>query len=340
MRRQVLSCVVALGLGIGTAALSVAAAPAPVETPPADLSTRELRLSAMLSDGGLPRDRAMHALLARWHSEMGLAAPGAFAELREAADDAPRDRLVQWLWANADDAVSGCSAQAPCPDRAMALAALEPDNGAAWLPALGEAARRGDAERVDHMITRMADATRFDGLFVDSAEAWYAAEALVPMTPAEVATIRAAGSGYTTGEHLAIVAAIARAAAFPMPALKPLMDGCRDDGAPRTAARREACRRIGRTMFESGTMLPRSIGFRLLEVTGAATPADAAAMRRAQWLVRETYRVAPSLETDADAMRRYFADLVATRDEYQAMERHIVRGRGRLDPPAGWKQGP
>jgi hypothetical protein len=50
-------------------------------------------------------------------------------------------------------------------------------------------------------------------------------------------------------------------------------------------------------------------------------------------------RVAPSMETDGDALRRYFSDLVATRDEYQAMERRILRGRGRVEPPAGWREG-
>jgi hypothetical protein len=339
MRRLVVLCVLALGLAGTCAALAPAAAADQAETPAPDFLSHELRLAALLSNGGLPRDRAMHAWLARWHAAMDSTAPMSPAELRDAAAEAPRDRLVQWLWATADDVAAGCSAQAPCPDRALALATLEPDNGAAWLPALAEAARLRDADRTDRLIARMGDATRFEELFVDSAEAWYAAEALVPMTPAEVARMRAAGSGYTTGEQLAIVAAIARAAAMPMPALQPLLDGCRADRDPRATARRAACERIGRTMFDSGTTISRSIGFRLLEATGAASAADAVAMRRGRWLVQENNRVAPSLETDADALRRYFADLVATRDEYKAMERRIVRGGGRIDPPRDWNRG-
>jgi hypothetical protein len=331
MQRRSVSRLLALGLGLACVAAGLAAAAPSGNAAGPERSEHEDRLSALL-DGGLPRDRAMHAWMFRLH-DTGTSDPSA---LRQAASEAPRDRLVQWLWANAEDAMAGCSAAAPCGDRAMALARLEPDNGAAWLPALDAASRRGDADGISHVLARMADASTFDDLFVDTAEAWYAAEALVPLTPAELARVRANVGPGATGESFAIIAAIARAAAFPLPSLRPLMDGCHAGRDPRAAERRDDCVRIGRAMLASHTMVSRSIGFGLLERTGAATPADAEANRRARWLATESNTMTPTLESNGDEMRRYFSDLLATRDEYQAMERRIVRGHGRVDPPAGW----
>jgi hypothetical protein len=339
MRSQTVFRVVALGLGLACTVAAVAFASAPPAYTPSPISPHEHRLADLLASGGLPRDRAMHAWLARFHAQMGEAHAVFPGELRRAAADAPRDRLVQWLWANADDATADCTPAAPCDDRAMALARLEPGNGAAWLPALGAASRRGDADGTSDLVARMADASTFDVLFVDSAEAWYAAEALVPLAPAELAGFRSNMGPGTTGEGFAITAAIARAAAFPIPSLKPLADACRPDRDPRAAERRDDCVRIGRTMLASGTMVPRSMGYSLLERMGAATPADAEANRRSRWLATESNTMAPTLEANGDEMRRYFSDLLATRDEYQAMERRIVRGHGRVDPPVDWARG-
>jgi hypothetical protein len=339
MRRRSVLLLAALGLAVACAAAGTAFASTTEPSTTLPISSHEHRLAESLASGGLPRDRAMHAWLARFHQEMGDAGAVVPGELRQAAADAPRDRLVQWLWANADDVVAGCSTASPCADRAMALAVLEPDNAAAWLPVLSAASRRGDAGRVDELLTHMAGASTFDALFVDSSEAWYAAEALVPWSPAELAASRADGGVSASAESLAIYAAIARAAAFPMPSLKPLLDACQADRDPRAAARHGDCVRIGRVLLGSGTMLPKSLGFSLLQRIGAATPTDADAARRARWLTIESMRVAPSMETDGDALRRYFSDLVATRDEYQAMERRILRGRGRVEPPVGWREG-
>jgi len=336
MRRPAIFRLAALGLGVAfsAAGLSFASAPAPPSLPP--ISSHELRLAELLGSGGLPRDRAMHASMSHFHAQMGDAHGVIPGELRQAAADAPRDRLVQWLWANADDVTAGCSTDTPCADRAMALARLEPHNAAAWLPALSTASRGRDADRVDQVLAHMAGASSYDELFVDSSEAWYAAEVLVPLSPSELAAMRADGGMTANGESLAVYAAIARAAAFAMPSFQPLVDACRVDRDPRAAARRADCERIGRVLLGSGTMLSRRLGFSLLQRIGAATPADAEAARRARWVWTESMRVSPSMDTDADALRRYFSDLVATRDEFQAMERRIVRGRGRVEPPIGW----
>jgi hypothetical protein len=112
---------------------------------------------------------------------------------------------------------------------------------------------------------------------------------------------------------------------------------CNPARDPAAAGRHGACARVGRAMQQGGTsMLVRSIGRSVLARSGEGTPADDADARRSRWIAEECGRLKPSLDEDPEALRRYFADLVATRDEYAAMSRRIVRAHGRTQPPPGW----
>ncbi len=94
------------------------------------------------------------------------------ALLRKAASAAPQDRLVQWLWANAASEASGCDKADPCPQRSASFARLAPDNGAAWMAVVSDAWARGDGAATDAALARMAAATRYDEMYVESLIAW------------------------------------------------------------------------------------------------------------------------------------------------------------------------
>jgi hypothetical protein len=327
MLRSIVVKGLVLAVALSASFLSVAASPE-VEAP-APRDPRLERLFSQLEDGGLPRDMALH-----WHLAAFMGDPPRRhgSELRAAAEASPRDRLVQWMWADATDADAGCTAADPCPGRAMALARLEPDNSVAWWPAVAEASRRGDQSEVTRLIGRMAVATRHDDVFVDAAEAWYAAQAVVAISPAELSELRRNMGADTTQDSAAIVAGIAMSAAMALPSLGPLAAVCDARKTPVAASRAEACARAGRRMQLGGnTMIVRTMGHMLLDRSGGATAADAGVHRRNQWLGKESSRLQATRDSSAE-LRRYFDDLLATRDEYSAIERQIVRLHGSVDP--------
>src|SRR6185436_18202908 len=79
---------------------------------------------------------------------------------------------VQMLWANSNEQWSGCNSRSPCTDRSFAQAKLEPGNGMAWLPVLGELERVKDAAGFDEVLEKIAAADRFDDHYVDFVEAY------------------------------------------------------------------------------------------------------------------------------------------------------------------------
>ncbi len=244
--------------------------------------------------------------------------------LRRAAEAAPNDRFVQWAWANATPAASGCDAQHPCPNRSAALAIIEPDNGAAWFPVLHEAWSNNDTRGTDEALARMAGATRFDDLFVDGVAAWSDVYQRYPVNPdaANPTTVSV------------IAGAIASAMALPQLTAMRACYRDKQDGAP--ASRLEVCGRIGRLMLHDGTtVLARSAGRAFLRSSGTMTQADVDAGRAIDWLAHQ--QASLSIETSPDRLRAYAADMQATGSEIKAAELQLQREGLTLLPPPGWK---
>lgn len=302
------------------------------------------RMVASLRASSLPRDQA---LATRLYSIDMLTNPKAQAwrgvALRKAAADAPNDRLVQWLWAIADDDGSGCDAAHPCPERKMALARLEPDNAAAWMPTGQDAWKRRDDVALDSMLEHMANATYHDEMFEEATIALNEIYIRYPI-PATVTAAWAASEKRESGiapdvdpETAGQVASIANAAAIAMPAMA-VMQACDREKNPKAAeARFQNCSRVGRTMLVEGhTSWSTSMATMVLKRSGTLTPEDIAVIRGRRWRSQQAITVSANFLNDMRGFRDYFADLESTRNEIRAQELQLQREGLPLSPPDGW----
>jgi hypothetical protein len=289
----------------------------------ASASPRDWALSATVmhsdeqSDGPSPADASRGALL------------------RKAAEAAPTDPLVQWLWAIAPAEISGCTAASPCMNRGNALAKLEPDNGAAWVPAVADAVRFHDAQRTDDALAHMAAATRYDEVFRDSKSAWLDAFRRFPMPP----ELLRSPDGKSGDATLAAESGAMSQVTYALAPYEEFIQACQRGGrAEVPAARLANCAGAGRLMLDqSTTITARMVGASLLQISGALTAEDRARVRAAQWQIEQHVLLAPKGGPDLARMREEMDRLVANDSEVAAMQEDLRSAHVSLTPPAGWQ---
>lgn len=296
------------------------------------------QLDGLLAPSRSPRDQALRWDFDRLQLHSGQGSSNPRASLRDAAAAAPSDRLVQWLWANATPAESGCVGPRDCPARARALATLEPGNAAAWLPVLEQAWDAEDDAAIDAALSRMAQSQSFNDLFVEYAGAWAEIEDRFPGYVAARSAVLAGTPWADSSDVASMVSAIARSAAFAIPSMGTLFNVCDRGKHPEAQpVRFESCGSIGRVMLgKSSSVVGRSFGYGLIKRSGLPTEQDRQANRSFRWRMKQQ----ADLHTDGqdpEAFRRYFADLVRTGDELAAIDRQLARAGKTPVPPAGWK---
>lgn len=317
----------------------VAVPPTPVEVDAADKADAAdqqayaRQFPAMqrgLIESSAPRDRALGVQLfkpvlatsSRSDAELGRV-------LRQAAADAPTDRYVQWAWANAAEAASGCDQRSPCPNRAAALALLEPDNGVAWMPVAYAAMRDKDVAATDAALARMAGASRFDDLFGESVSAWMDVYRRYPLPTRQ-------GRGAASSNA---VSAIAVTAAMSISSMQATLACSVERHPSASAARLDDCARIGRLMMRAGTtLMARRMGHAVLRMSGRATAEDAAVAHGLDWMTERAVEQWQGLDTDPKAFEAYLADLQQSGSEIRAMELLLTRAGIALEPPVGWQK--
>jgi hypothetical protein len=320
-----------------------------VSTPPVSAATRdaaaasdleqrrrvELTLDRLLGQGDAPRDAALRHQVFLYDAGERTILPRDGAALRAAAAAAPRDRLVQWIWATVPEAESGCSDAAPCPERAGTLAALEPANAAAWLPVLDAAARAKDAAAVDAAIARMAAGKSYDDLYVQTVLAWVDVFARWPNT----VPLRA-GDGDAERPLRAIDFAYVRATFGAQTAqLTQLARACdaRRQDAPRPD-RMADCARLGRLMLRRGTsLLAQRMGRALQRRSGAELAPDADAARVLDWQIAQLAEVEKRDGGSAKAVTAQFEHLRASGSEQAALVHRLERVGIATAPPSDWQ---
>lgn len=308
----------------GTLAVGIRIAAAGESSSP--YQTFEASLNTAMRSSTHPRDWALAAL----GSPMPERTIGATAhfdgDLFRAAQAAPSDALVQWLVANYADATTPEGAA----HRTAALETLtrvEPDNGAVWMQALNDAAKRGDASAVDDALARMAEARRFDDHFVDIVHAWIDVYDRHP-PPAAPST-----DGYDAG----FVSAFAKAAATAMPGYNALVVACKPPAADTAHFDRAAsCTTVGRLMLQRGdTLVARSIGFAILRNLDAATDAERAAKRNLDWYLANAMRGTGEDGNSSDALA-HESDWRRMNDEIDVVKSALHRAGLPIEAPEGW----
>jgi len=287
-----------------------------------------------LAASSSPRERALSA---RPIASVDPVAAGKL--LRDASRAAPADGLVQMLWSTVGKEWSGCDAASPCPEQVLAWANAEPDNGFAWLPAFEAAGKDRDAPAIDADIARIANAGRYDDHFIDFWISYRRAIADRPM-PALVAESldkRDRPMRAVSAKDDAIsVAAMAAAAALPLP-ISTLMRACNKSSHPEASAARFAnCARIGRGILASeSSVMSKMIACGLVRATGLETEADRQVDIALQW---RQHAVIDALYAHSEETAAYFADLASTGSEVRAQELLMTRRGVPIDPPDAWKK--
>lgn len=286
-----------------------------------------------------PRERALAAQLLMVVPAADGNVAGATEEaqsgalLRAAAQAAPDDALVQSLWANADPRLSGCDVKDPCPQRADALARVQPDNAVAWIPAVDAAWQRKDATGIDAALAKMANARGYDDFLGQALKAWMDIYTRYPL-PVPTSDPEAARFG---PRATAFVAALAMASATTLPPFDKVVKSCQREMHPDAPkSRLRDCAQIGRTLLVHGdSLLGRMIGRALLRVSGQATPADIEPARVAQWQ-QEMWGKLSAAHTEPAQLDAVAADWARADNEIEVMQMQLQRAGIPLTPPTGW----
>lgn len=295
--------------------------------PSSAYETFEASLDAAMRSSTRPRDWALVATASpNPMRTIGATTVHFDGDLFRAAQAAPSDALVQWLVANYGDTATpeGAAHRAAAID---ALTRIEPDNGAVWMQALNDAAKRGDASAVGDALARMAESRRFDDHFVDIVHAWVDVYDRHPL-PATLST-----DGYDAG----FVAAFAKAAATAMPGYNSLVLACKPPATGTAHFDRAAsCTTAGRLMLQRGdTLVARSIGFAILRNLDAATDADGAAKRNIDWYRANAMRGTGEDGNPSDALA-HESDWRRMNDEIDVVKSALHRAGLPTEAPDGW----
>lgn len=256
------------------------------------------------------------------------------AMLRSAAEAAPDDALVQWLWANANPDDSGCSASHPCPNRAEAIARLQPGNGSAWLPLFNASWKAKDIPAAESALRQMSLANRYEEQIGLELIAWMDVFRRHPMPIS--AMDQNGPDALLDDQSRSFSFSMSLAAAFAIPAYQPLVDACNHEKHPDASASRfHDCAQLGRVMLRHSTsLIGRMISLPLLRLSGQATAADIANARVFDWQYDHTQALAANENADLKAT---IADWLATGDESVVLERQLQRAGIALTPPAAWQ---
>jgi len=270
------------------------------------------------------------------------------ALLRKAAEAAPDDRLVQWIWARAQPWASGCSKESPCPGRTSALARLEPENAAAWEPVIKSALRASDMPAAEAGLAKMAAASRYDDRFVEAALAFRDIVRRYRMPPPAVSSAgdpEGEADEPTTAEALQDQDAESTASELtrgdPNGEIISPANLCRRRNNPHAPETRfRDCAQIGHLILGNATtVMSRLEGRWYLSASGMGTAIDRDNARTLAWQYWDAgdfpgAAKAPDFNT---RIAQWFADVAETNDDVEALRRSLSRRGIPLTPPANWQ---
>lgn len=247
------------------------------------------------------------------------------------ADDA--DTLVWWA-----SAALECRAKAKSCPQEETLAQLEkadPANAAAWLWALSRAQKSGDKATARAALTSAAQSARFDDYFGALTSVLYQATDILPV---EERILRAANQPGVSPAGFKLTYAASIAIAVPHPYLDAVDTACKNAAGDSGLAL--DCIAVAQKMADSGSLMMRSAGARLLmEIVpaGAAHDAAVAQARTLAWRMQGIGSVADRLANDSRVTGLYTQALRASGREIDAVDAVLQSQRVALEPPADWQ---
>ena len=302
----------------------------------ADVPTRNAQdfrddLAHRLEKSDSPRDWALGAQLLETRPASSADLHERSAILQKAAHAAPKDRMVQSLWANASLS-ERCRPRQACGDRS-ALARLDPDNDAAWFPVIDGAWKSGNVRGTDATLARMAGNGRYNEHFGEAIAAWRDLFQRFP-PPSHAGADATSEGGHVL--DLAFDEAISTA----IPPTASLVDACSKAKHPDAGANRFAnCGRIARLMMSRAqTLVGRAAGAAVLRASQTGTKADIDRVRTVTWQSEQFGKVESILDSDPVAKQNYMNLIQSNDSEMPAIQFELTISGIALTPPADWKQ--
>jgi len=299
-----------------------------------DLQAYRHDLALKLQKSPSPRDWALASQLLETRPVTGVSLHERGLILQKAARAAPQDRLVQTLWASIPLQDQRCRAGQRCADQRAALARLEPDNGAAWVLAIG----KGDHPGTEAALMHVAGAQRYSEHLGQAIAAWREVFRRYPPPLPEVHPTDGADASTASGDQLDLI--FDEAATTAVPATASLFEACRKTSHPNAGAKRfETCGKIARLMMgRSQTLIGRLSGVALLRASHAGSKADIDMVRAVTWQYEQYLKIEPDIDSIAVAKQNYLNLIQTTDSEIQAIQYELRIWGVPLTPPVGWKQ--
>jgi hypothetical protein len=272
------------------------------------------------------------SLLAARSDPDSLAAAALFIAITDAAQAeqlagrasaaAPKRPELLWLHAQLCKDVPGCNRK---PIDAK-LRALDPSNGATFLPALQEVGPDSDPASADRLIAAVAKSKRIDFYW----------NPLIAHLSSAVITTRTLAPGP------AVIAVIGAASAVVIPPVAGASLPCRD-WIPRQERRAE-CRSIARAFLQGDTAVAEAAGQNLTEALWAPDSPEARAAKEARrvlvYQVSTNGKAAATRLGDEAGVQRYLDKLARYRREREVIVAELAEAGLSATPPADWRASP
>ena len=259
-----------------------------------------------------------------------LKTPALLARAQKVGTD---DALVWWVSAG----VECHAAKKACPatETLQQLEKTDAQNAAVWAYALAHAVQAKDDTTARAALTSAAQSAQYDDHFGALVGV---IEQAMDILPVSEDILRASGQGgiSTAGFKLTYAAGIA--ASLPQPGLRAVVETCKD--AANDAALSADCVAVAQKIADSGSMITRGYGVKLLAslaTVGATQDAAKSSARMLAWQTQNIGAMGERLANDSRLTRVYLDALAQRGQEIDAVQA-VLRNQGvALEPPADWK---
>ncbi len=234
---------------------------------------------------------------------------------------APKRPELLWLHAQLCKDVPNCDRK---PNDAK-LRALDPANGAPYLPALQDVGPGTDPASTDRLLAGVAKSKRID---------FYWNPLIAHLSSAVIAT-------KTLAPGPSVVAVIGAASAVVIPPVAGASLPCRDWIRQE---RRAECKSIARAFLEGDTAVAEAAGQNLTEALWAPDSAEVLAAKEARrvlvYQVSTNGKEAANRLGDEAGVQRYLDKLARYRREREVIVAELAEAGLSATPPADWRPGP
>jgi hypothetical protein len=259
-----------------------------------------------------------------------LKSPALIARAQKTAGD---DALVWWVTAGME-----CRATpkaCPAVETLQQLEKADAQNAATWSLAFAHARAAKDDVGARAALTSAAQSTLYEDHF--GALIGVLDEA-VDILPISEEILRASGQGGVSTAGYKLTSAAGIAASLPQPGLRAIVEACQDSANDADLA--ADCVALAQKIADSGSLITRSYGVKLMvDLLPAGAQQDAAKLR-ARTLAWQTQRISELGGRLADDARltRVYLDALGQRGQETDAVQAVLRNQGvALEPPADWK---